>query len=245
MYGTAARFYDLIHDGLGRDARAEAELVIGEVRLRAPRARSLLDLGCGTGAHLPRFTEDFDVVGVDLSPQMLALAAKRLPGAILVEGDFRSFRLNRKFDVAVSLFSGIGYLTNQDDLRAAVANIAAHLNPGGVLLTEGWVEPDYWIEGRVNAETGRDSEVAVARVVRSSLSGMICEIEMRYTVVTPAAITSLDEQHRMRLSDPSEFADAYLAAGLDFGRLPHMLHPGRSVYAGVKTEPSTSPVPVP
>jgi SAM-dependent methyltransferase len=240
MYGDAARFYDLIHDARGRDARAEAELVIGEVRLRSARALTLLDVGCGTGAHLPRFTDDFDVVGVDLSPQMLALAAKRLPGTTLVEGDFRSFTMNRTFDVAVSLFGGIGYLTEQGDLRAAVANIAAHLNPGGVLLIEGWVEPNYWIEGgTVDAEAGRNNECGVARVVRTSRHGMITEVEMRYVVVTSDGITTLDGQHRMRLSDPGEFADAYAAAGLDFGRLPHMLHPGRSIYVGVKTELST------
>ncbi len=187
-------------------------MVIGEARLRAPRAARLLDVGCGTGAHLPRLAKEFDVVGVDLSPQMLAIAAKRLPGVPLAEGDFRSFRLDRSFDIAVSLFSGIGYLTEQDDLRAAVANIAAHLNPGGLLLIEGWVEPDYWIEGSVDAGSGGNGELAVTRAVRSSRSGMICEIQMRYVVVTPEALTTVDEQHRMRLSDPGEFADAYFAA---------------------------------
>jgi dTDP-3-amino-3,6-dideoxy-alpha-D-glucopyranose N,N-dimethyltransferase len=234
MYGDAARFYDVIHRARGRDPRAEADLVIREARRRAPGAATLLDVGCGTGAHLPRFAEEFDVVGVDLSPTMLDIAAEAAPDVVLVEGDFRSFRLDRRFDVVVSLFSGIGYLLEPEDLRTAVANIAAHLNPGGVLLIEGWVEPDYWIGSTVNAESGRDGELAVARVVRSSRAAMLCEIEMRYIAATPEGITAVHEQHRMRLSDPEELADAYMAAGLDYARLPHMLHPGRSVYAGVK-----------
>ena len=209
--------------------------MISEARQRSPRATTLLDVGCGTGAHLPRFTDEFDVVGVDLSPQMLAVAAKRAPGAVLVEGDFRSFTLDRGFDVAVSLFSGIGYLTELEDLQAAIANIAAHLHRGGVLLIEGWVEPDFWIGNTVNAESGRTGDLAVARAVRSSRTGSRCEIEMRYVAATPEGITTVDEQHTMRMSDPEEFADAYSAAGLDFARLPHMLHPGRSVYVGVKT----------
>jgi dTDP-3-amino-3,4,6-trideoxy-alpha-D-glucopyranose N,N-dimethyltransferase len=235
MYGDAARFYDVIDQSCGRDPRAEAELVIGEARRQAPTVATLLDVGCGTGAHLPRFAEDFDVVGVDLSPQMLAIAAETAPGVVLAEGDFRSFTLDRTFDVAVSLFSGIGYLTEPEDLRAAVANIAAHLNTGGVLLIEGWIEPDYWIGSTVNATTGRDGELAVARAVRSFRTGMRCDIEMRYVAATPERIITVDEQHTMRLSDPEEFADAHSAAGLDFARLPHMLHPGRSVYAGAKT----------
>jgi SAM-dependent methyltransferase len=235
MYGDAARFYDLILDGSGRDAGAEADLVIGETRLRTPKATTLLDVGCGTGAHLPRFREEFDVVGVDLSPQMLAVATERVPGVALLEGDFRSFRLDRRFDVAVSLFSGIGYLTEPEDVRAAIANMSAHLNRSGVLLIEGWVEPDYWIGNTVGAESGRKGDLAVARAVRSFRAGMLCEIVMRYVAATAEAITTVDEQHTMRLSDPREFADAYSAAGLDFARLPHMLHPGRSVYVGVKT----------
>jgi SAM-dependent methyltransferase len=235
MYGDAARFYDVIHDARGRDPRSEAELVIGEARRRTPNAATLLDIGCGTGAHLPRFAEEFDVVGVDLSPQMLAIASERAPGVALAEGDFRSFTVNGRFDVAVSLFSGIGYLTEREDLEAAVVNIAAHLNPGGVLLIEGWVEPDYWIGSTVNAESGRTDDLAVARAARSFRTGMRCEIEMQYVAATPEGVTLVDEQHTMRLSDPGEFADAYRAAGLDFARLPHMLHPGRSVYVGVNT----------
>ncbi|HUF33495.1 MAG TPA: class I SAM-dependent methyltransferase [Acidimicrobiales bacterium] len=234
MYDDAARFYDVIHKARGRNPGAEADLVIAEARRLAPHAATLLDVGCGTGAHLPRFSQVFDVVGVDLSPHMLAIASRQAPNVPLVEGDFRSFELDRTFDVAVSLFSGIGYLVERADLEAAVAHIADHLNTGGALLIEGWVEPDYWIDGAVNADSGRDGDLAVARAVRSSRQGMRCEIEMRYAAATPEGISTVDEQHTMRISDPNEFAEAFAAAGLSFERLPHMLHGGRSVYAGVK-----------
>ncbi len=234
MYGDAARFYDVIHNARGRDAAAEANLVIAEGRRLAPSAATLLDVGCGTGAHLPRFSQEFDVVGVDLSPQMLAIASEHKSDVPLLEGDFRSFELDRTFDMASSLFSGIGYMVERSDLQTAVANIARHLNPGGVVLIEGWVEPDYWIGSTVNAESGRDGDLAVARVVRSSRHAMKCEIEMRYVAATPDGMTTVEEQHTMRLSDPSEFSDAFSAAGLSFERLPHMLHAGRSVYVGVK-----------
>ena len=143
-YEGAARFYDVIHDARGRDAVGEANLVMGEARRLAPTSATLLDVGCGTGPHLARFAEEFDIVGVDLSAHMLSIAAERAPGVVLVEGDFRTFELDGLFDVAVSLFSGIGYLTELEDLRSAIVNMAAHLTPGGVLLIEGWVKPDYW-----------------------------------------------------------------------------------------------------
>jgi len=234
MYREAARFYDVIHDGRGRDADAEAGLVIGEIRRRCPAAATLLDVGCGTGAHLPRLATDFEVAGVDLSSQMLEVAAARAPGVSLQEGDFRTFDVGRTFDAVVCLFSGIGYLTEEEGLQQAVANMARHVAPGGVLLIEGWVEPEYWLGSTVNAESARRGDVAVARAVRSSRDGAHCEIHMRYVAATTTGLITIDEQHRMRLSDPAEFALAFERAHLTFERLPHMLHPGRAVYVGTE-----------
>jgi hypothetical protein len=56
---------------------------------------------------------------------------------------------------------------------------------------------------------------------------------MRYTAASADDITTVDEHHTMRLSDPVEFARAFEAAGLAVGQLPDLLHPGRSVYVGV------------
>jgi hypothetical protein len=57
---------------------------------------------------------------------------------------------------------------------------------------------------------------------------------MRYVAGTPDELITVDGQHYMRLWEPVAFASAYEAAGLSFERLPHMLHPGRSVYAGIR-----------
>lgn len=234
MYGDAARFYDVIHDARGRDADAEAELVLREVLQRLPTATTLLDVGCGTGVHLPRFAESFEVVGVDSSPQMLDIARGRAPDVLLVEGDFRTFDVGRRFDSCVSLFSGSGYLIDEVDLRLAVSNKARHLNPGGVLLVEGWVEPEYWLGSMVSAESGVRGDLAVARAARSRREGVLCEVEMRYVAATDQSFETVDERHVLRLSDPDEVAGAFIVADVTFERLPHLLHPGRSVYVGVR-----------
>ncbi|MEY2453642.1 MAG: dTDP-3-amino-3,4,6-trideoxy-alpha-D-glucopyranose N,N-dimethyltransferase [Acidimicrobiaceae bacterium] len=232
MYAGAARFYDVIHDGRGRDAEAETDIVITEIRRRCPGARSVLDVACGTGANLPRFAESFDVVGVDISADMLAVAAERCPDVPLVAADMRSLDLQRTFDAVVCLFSGIGYLTDEADMGRAVAAMAKHLAPGGVLLIEGWIEPEFWIGSTVLADSGTADGLAVARVARSHREGMITEVFMRYVAATPDDVTTIDEHHTMRLSEPVEFARAFQAAGLTCARLPDLLHPGRSVFVG-------------
>ena len=242
MYADAAPFYDVIQSGRGRDAGTEAVLVLGELRRRTPSLTSLLDVGCGTGAHLPAFVEaSLDVVGADPSPSMLALATERAPGAVLVEAGLPELDLgpglgDRRFDAIVSLFSVIGYVTDPGDLAASVAAMAGRLRPGGCLLVEAWVEPELWIGSRASAEAVTTADgVAVSRTVVSDRDGPIASIHMRYVVATAAGeMTSIDEHHRLRLADPAELETAFTAAGLTFERLPHMLHPGRPVCVGVR-----------
>jgi len=235
VYAEAAAFYDAIQASRGLDAGMQAWVVLAELRRRRASVGSLLDAGCGTGLHLPHFAAEVpEVVGLDLSPHMLAIAADRLPGGRLVEGDFRTFDLGTTFDAVITLFSGIGYLAEEHDLRTGIANLARHLRPGGVLLVEGWVEPEFWIGSTVSAESGTSDGRAVARAVRTVRDGLRTELWMRYVFAAEDGLTTVDEHHVMRLSDPAEMAAAFAAAGLgSFERLPHMLHPGRSVYVGV------------
>ena len=67
-----------------------------ELLARVPLAnpRRILDLGCGAGLSTLALAEAFpkaEIVGVDLSPDMLASAAKRVPSARFVEGDAARF----------------------------------------------------------------------------------------------------------------------------------------------------------
>jgi ubiquinone/menaquinone biosynthesis C-methylase UbiE len=232
MYSEAAAFYDLIHDARDRDADAEAQVVIDEVRLRNPQARTLLDVACGTGANLRRFSESFEVVGLDASADMLAIARRKHPPVHLVTADMRSFDLGRRFDAVVSIFSGIGYLVEVEDLRRAVATMARHLTPGGVLMLEGWVEPDRWTGSAVSVDAVETPGLALARVTRSTRDGLRTELTSRYVAATNSGLETIDEHHVMRLSDPEEFATAYQQAGLRFERLSDLLRPGRAVYVG-------------
>jgi SAM-dependent methyltransferase len=233
MYSEAAAFYDLIHDARDRDANAEADTVIKEIQLRNHQAATLLDVACGTGANLRRFSESFEVVGLDASGEMLTIARERHPQVQLVTADMRNFDLGRKFDAIVSIFSGIGYMLEEADLKRAVANMAGHLTPGGVLLLEGWVEPDSWMGSTVSVDAVETPGLALARVTRSTGDGPLTEFTSRYVAATSAGLETIDERHVMRLSDPEEFARAYQQAGLRFERLSDLLRPGRAVYVGI------------
>ena len=95
----------------------------------------VLDLGCGTG-RLTRAIAlaGLEVTGIDPGPAMLARARAR-DSEFAVDyraGDARGFRLNRRFRLAVMTAHGFQHLIGRADQAAALANIAAHLLPGGL-----------------------------------------------------------------------------------------------------------------
>ena len=53
----------------------------------------------------------------------------------IVEGDMRTFRLDRWVDAVVCLISSIGYLRTEADLDRAVATMGSHLRDGAPPMT--------------------------------------------------------------------------------------------------------------
>jgi len=76
-----------------------------------------------------------EIVGLDLSPSMLADARKKADAAALeiefVEGDCRSFDLGRKFGVIFMAFNSMQHLHDSASLAALFANVRKHLAEGG------------------------------------------------------------------------------------------------------------------
>src|SRR5262245_42943163 len=155
--------------GRGKDFAAEATVIADIVRARRPDASSLLDVGCGTGQHLVTWRTMFrHVEGVDISPDMRAVAGAKLPGVPIHAGDMREFDLGRTYDCICTLFSTLGYMTSTAELDAAVANLTRHLPLGGVLAAEPWWLPEQFLDGHIGHDVVQHEATTVARVVRST-----------------------------------------------------------------------------
>lgn len=213
-YERSAEAYDLVYDGIGKDYAAEAAEVAALVRERNPDARTLLDVACGTGAHLVHLREGFEVEGVELSRHMASRARARLPGVEVHEGDMRLFSLGQTFDAVTCLFSSIGYTRTIEDLGRAVAAMAGHLAPGGVLVVDGWLTPDQWDDGHVDAVAAEAPGRAVARTCRSWRLGRTSVLDMTWVVTTPAGTDTFAERHELGLFTRDEARTALGGAGL-------------------------------
>jgi len=230
-YVAAARAYDLFYKE--KDYPAEAGAVVALAEQYAPGARSLLDVACGTGLHLTHLAAHYPrVAGVDVSEPMLVEARLAAPGIPFQQGDMRTFDLGEQFDVVTCLFSAIGYMVGEADLRAAVANMARHVAPGGVLLVEGWIDPDEWVVGRASAHSNVDATAAVARVMLSGREGDVSTIEMHYLIATLDGVEHVVEHHRLGLFTAQQYRDAVEAVGLRYAREEGLT--GRGLHVGVK-----------
>jgi len=131
-YERFAAFYDVVMDDPGpRAARVNAA-----IDRYHPDATSLLELGCGTGSILARLDTGAQLTGLDQSPEMLAIAAGKVPGAQLVEGDMAAFDLGRRFDVIACVFDSVNHLLDIGSWVSLFASVHEHLAGGGLFVLD-------------------------------------------------------------------------------------------------------------
>src|SRR5689334_902760 len=141
--------------------RTAAEVDRAPAMLGAQAGGRALDMACGTGRHaLELARRGFDVVGVDISPDLLAIAeadaAEQSLKASFVLADLRKLEFDQEFDLVLNLNDGaIGYFETEEENHRTFEVIAAALRPGGgnllqlpnVLYAETHLPQTTWIAG--------------------------------------------------------------------------------------------------
>jgi SAM-dependent methyltransferase len=132
MYSDLAPWFHLLtHPS---DYWDEAAFVtrVAEQAVEGP-TDTLLELGSGGGNNASHLKARFRCTLTDISPDMLALSRTLNPECEHLEGDMRTLRLGRTFDV-VFIHDAVSYLTTEDDLARAIETAAIHVRPGGVVI---------------------------------------------------------------------------------------------------------------
>lgn len=103
------------------------------------RARTLLDVGCGTGSFAVRMaSRGLRVTGLDSSRAALRVArqkaARRRVRVRWILGKMQSFTTDQRFDLVTSVFNSVNHLLSERDLRAMFSVVSRALVPGGHFL---------------------------------------------------------------------------------------------------------------
>ncbi len=190
------------------------------VRHVTPDSKTLLDVGCGTGEHLRHLLPHFDVAGLDSSQTMLRAASVKLPTVQLHLADMRTFRLDERFDAVICMFSSIGYAPDLASLDSAIASMAMHLAPCGVLIIEPWHHANVWPENHRYTETVLDEAMNVKRAVSVSVADQVSTLRMHYEIADVNGLHRFEEEHALRLFSVDEYLGAFDSAGLSARHLP-------------------------
>jgi glycine/sarcosine N-methyltransferase len=137
FYDRLAPLFDVMTDW---DSRLALEGPFLFQRLEQVEARKVLDAACGSGGHaLALAKRGYQVVGTDASPAMIELARAKAHNVgnisfqVAPLGDLAA-RFS-SFDAVLCLGNSLPHLLTEEELERALADLAACLRPGGLLIT--------------------------------------------------------------------------------------------------------------
>lgn len=151
-YTAFAYVYDELMDNVPYDAWAE--YLIGLLKENGVADGLVCELGCGTGQMTRRLAAaGYDMIGIDLSEEMLDVAREQEYGAyegdfdeeaidadtaepsiLYLQQDMRSFELYGTVSAVVSICDSMNYMTTDEDLLSVFRLVNNYLDKDGVFI---------------------------------------------------------------------------------------------------------------
>jgi SAM-dependent methyltransferase len=213
MFVESSELYDAIYHF--KNYARECEVLRAMIAVGSPGARTILDVACGTGEHDKFLKEHYAVDGIDLNENYLETARGKNPAGQYTRNDMTAFDLGRTYDAVTCLFSAIGYVETVERMNRAVACMARHVKPGGVLIVEPWLTPADWNVGVSYIHAG---EIGKDKVCRMSLSGRrdnVSVLNLHYLRSTDGGIEHHSERLEFGLFTRDEMTRAFELAKME------------------------------
>lgn len=226
-----AAAYDALYTD--KDYEAECDLIERVVTAHASApVRRVLDLGCGTGAHAAILAaRGYEVVGVDRSEEMLAVARGKAGGSVTFrQADIRTVELGERFDLVLMMFAVIGYLGSNEDVIAGLAAARRHVHPNGLLVLDAWYEPA--VLSQLPSERVKEIDLPGRHIQRRS-TGVLdpenrrCTVRFHVIEETDGEARAFEEEHVMRYFSKAELTTLLAEAGFELARLTGFADPTR------------------
>lgn len=225
------------------EAVSVVELLLRSVALPNEGAR-VLDLCCGGGRHTKALIEaGFDVVGIDLSETLLALAHEETQGlpVRLYRADMREAFPDAPFDCIANFFTSFGYFDDPVDDRMVLKRVKDALKPGGTFFLDFFNASH--LRRNLVAEDRLDFEECSITQERSIEEGFV-----RKRIIVRSDTGAFPERvftERVRLYSLNDFREIFAAVGLsisvvlgDYSGTAYSEDSPRCIILAQKVEPS-------
>src|ERR1035437_62973 len=231
MFLESSELYDAIYHF--KNYARECEILRAMIAVAAPGARTILDVACGTGEHDKFLKEHYAVDGIDLNENYLRAARVKNPAGRYTRADMIDFDLATTYDAVTCLFSAIGYVRTVDRMNRAIACMARHVKPGGVLIVEPWLTPDDWNPVASFIHAGEIGADKVRRMSHSGQEGNLSVLLLHYLRGRPDGIEHYSERLELGLFKRDEMTRAFESPDMDvrcdaeglMGRGLYLAHP--------------------
>jgi SAM-dependent methyltransferase len=207
VFNSYSQYYDLLYKD--KDYEAETAYIINLIEKYSSGAKTILEFGCGTGIHGNLLAKKgYNVHGIEISSNMIQRAkVKEIESEKgyfkSIAGDIRKTKLDRSFDVILSLFHVISYQTTNEDLGSTFENAACHLEQDGVFIFDVWYGPAVIsIKPTVRVKTINDMGIKLTRIAEPVLYEDKNIVDVNYTLfienVADNSFQKINETHTMR-----------------------------------------------
>lgn len=138
-YGAFAQVYDSMQYDV--DYESWIKWIDQVIKEQNPKARTLLELACGTGTIALGLAErGYRTEGLDISEEMLSIAQQKAfdlkRKTVFYCQDMIHFSTHKSYDVIVCMCDGVNYITDENDLETFFQSVSKHLNPNGLFIIE-------------------------------------------------------------------------------------------------------------
>lgn len=233
MYTAFAQVYDRLMDEVDYEAWA-----LGYERLLSnqgvvPGAR-VTECACGTGGLTQHLAKTYRMTGVDISEDMLSVAAAKLrfQGSFipLIAQDMRALSLHQKQDALLCTCDGVNYLLDEKELLAFFASANQNLVDGGVFIMD--LSTPYKLKEALGNNTLFESKEDIAYIWQNTYNEeeRIVELSLDIFVKEGESYRRINELQKQRAWSLEELKGALKKAGFcllavhgNIGQAPHEL----------------------
>ncbi len=201
MYKNFADIYDaLMYDV---DYKGWADYVEEIFRRHGVRPGLVLDLGCGTGSFcIEMAARGYDMIGVDLSPEMLSCAKTKTVekglDILYLNQDMTDFELYGTVGAIVCLMDSINYITAKNSLKRLLKLVNNYLDPGGLFVFD--INTRYKFEKVFGENVFYDVSDDVTYIWKNNYDGKrkVCEFDLTFFIKDGDRYIRQDETHYER-----------------------------------------------
>jgi len=240
IFSKYASCYDALYRE--KDYSLEAAFVAKLISKKIRKKRSdifILDLACGTGRHAIELAKlGYSVDGSDISREMIRVARQKakkedLDITFYNHAFEEADRIGKKYDVVLSLFAAIDYLTDYTRLSLCLKNIRALLKNNGLFIFDFWngfAVLEGYSARRIKMVKEGDCDITRVSNITLDRTAQMAKVKFNFTLKKDnKIIDKFSEEHDVRYFFPQEMADYLLANNFKVGFRCPFMNSGREI----------------